>query len=246
MASSADVSSVSSRRARPVVGHAARRVGTSQATNPMSSRPARLVSVSQAPNRAAQAPRKVPVSQAARKGAVSQAASVNAPSSRTTRRSAASQAANVFTVVSRATGRNFASQALQADAIPASQAAKVVMESVPKPTFRTFRSVATQTATIRGLSRLPWAEESPGIRNSNLLSTDSTDHYSLDTSFRCSSIIYCPICMTSSAQETITIFATKCGHVFCSDCLKNTVARLSKCPICQRNIRCSDFIQLFV
>ncbi|KAJ2952579.1 hypothetical protein O0L34_g6902 [Tuta absoluta] len=46
--------------------------------------------------------------------------------------------------------------------------------------------------------------------------------------------IKCPICFENINKERIS--STKCGHVFCTECLIRALKRKPNCPICQRTL----------
>ncbi|KAI5638507.1 zinc finger, c3HC4 type (RING finger) domain-containing protein [Phthorimaea operculella] len=47
--------------------------------------------------------------------------------------------------------------------------------------------------------------------------------------------IKCPICFENINKDQIS--STRCGHVFCTDCIKRALKRTPKCPICLRWLR---------
>lgn len=44
--------------------------------------------------------------------------------------------------------------------------------------------------------------------------------------------ITCPICLDSSMKKKLV--STKCGHIYCEDCLKLALQSLKKCPVCRK------------
>ncbi len=54
----------------------------------------------------------------------------------------------------------------------------------------------------------------------------------------------CPICLNNARLPV----ATKCGHVFCWECIKNwvNVRRKMECPICKNGINLNEVIKLYV
>ncbi|KAH9680714.1 hypothetical protein WN943_029673 [Citrus x changshan-huyou] len=42
----------------------------------------------------------------------------------------------------------------------------------------------------------------------------------------------CPICMGPLSEAT----STKCGHIFCKDCIKGAIAAQGKCPNCRQKV----------
>ncbi|XP_055304844.1 uncharacterized protein LOC129569731 [Sitodiplosis mosellana] len=54
----------------------------------------------------------------------------------------------------------------------------------------------------------------------------------------------CPICYESvSDRDPVT---TKCGHLFCSACIKQTIKKLKKCPICNVSAKSADLRRIYL
>ena len=53
----------------------------------------------------------------------------------------------------------------------------------------------------------------------------------------------CPICISNA----ILPVATKCGHIFCKECIKNWINIKGKleCPVCKNGIKLNEMIELF-
>ena len=53
----------------------------------------------------------------------------------------------------------------------------------------------------------------------------------------------CPICMGNAHLPVVT----KCGHIFCWDCIKHwvEVKGKSECPLCKNGIRLNEVIKLY-
>ncbi|XP_011291118.2 uncharacterized protein LOC101889746 [Musca domestica] len=54
----------------------------------------------------------------------------------------------------------------------------------------------------------------------------------------------CPVCMESCLKRRPT--STKCGHVFCEECIKMSIRLTHKCPMCKTRINCSQLIRIYV
>ncbi|XP_010552044.1 PREDICTED: LON peptidase N-terminal domain and RING finger protein 3-like [Tarenaya hassleriana] len=52
----------------------------------------------------------------------------------------------------------------------------------------------------------------------------------------------CPICMCPFTQET----STKCGHIFCKECIKMAISSQGKCPTCRKKVTARDLIRVFL
>ncbi|XP_064424485.1 RING finger protein 4 [Latimeria chalumnae] len=61
--------------------------------------------------------------------------------------------------------------------------------------------------------------------------------------------ISCPICMDGYAeivQSGRLIVSTKCGHVFCSQCLRDTLKNASSCPTCRKKLNHKQYHPLYI
>jgi hypothetical protein len=58
--------------------------------------------------------------------------------------------------------------------------------------------------------------------------------------------VYCPICLLDIKREKCRIIATACGHIFCNVCLHEAHALKKVCPLCQRAIDSSEFLEIFL
>ncbi|KAI5601154.1 hypothetical protein POPTR_001G082200v4 [Populus trichocarpa] len=52
----------------------------------------------------------------------------------------------------------------------------------------------------------------------------------------------CPICMDELQEAT----STKCGHVFCKNCIKKALAVQKKCPTCRMKCRAKSIYRIFL
>lgn len=52
----------------------------------------------------------------------------------------------------------------------------------------------------------------------------------------------CPICMGLLTEET----STKCGHIFCKECISSTIAAHKKCPTCRRKLKAKDTFRIYL
>ncbi|KAL5542680.1 hypothetical protein UlMin_010390 [Ulmus minor] len=52
----------------------------------------------------------------------------------------------------------------------------------------------------------------------------------------------CGICIDKLVEET----STKCGHIFCKNCIEVAIAKLRKCPTCRRKLRKQDTIRVYL
>ncbi|KAM1049786.1 hypothetical protein ACFX11_031853 [Malus domestica] len=52
----------------------------------------------------------------------------------------------------------------------------------------------------------------------------------------------CAICMGQLIEET----STKCGHIFCKECIDTAIATQHKCPTCRHKLRKRDTIRVYL
>ncbi|MCL7024949.1 hypothetical protein MKW94_010336 [Papaver nudicaule] len=52
----------------------------------------------------------------------------------------------------------------------------------------------------------------------------------------------CPVCMSSLVEAT----STKCGHIFCKQCIKSALSAQSKCPTCRKKLSMKDTIRIYL
>ncbi|KAM7271100.1 hypothetical protein ACFE04_030314 [Oxalis oulophora] len=52
----------------------------------------------------------------------------------------------------------------------------------------------------------------------------------------------CPICMGPLKEE----MSTRCGHIFCKDCIKKAIGVQAKCPTCRKRVIVKELIRVFL
>ncbi|KAK1353054.1 E3 ubiquitin-protein ligase RNF4 [Heracleum sosnowskyi] len=55
-------------------------------------------------------------------------------------------------------------------------------------------------------------------------------------------VFTCPICMSSIVEE----MTTKCGHIFCKNCIKAALAVRNQCPTCRKKISMKDTHRVYL
>ncbi|XP_029448060.1 E3 ubiquitin-protein ligase RNF4 isoform X2 [Rhinatrema bivittatum] len=68
-------------------------------------------------------------------------------------------------------------------------------------------------------------------------------------SSRSSGTVSCPICMdgyTEIVQSGRLIVSTKCGHVFCSQCLRDALRNVSSCPTCRKKLNHKQYHPIYI
>lgn len=61
--------------------------------------------------------------------------------------------------------------------------------------------------------------------------------------------ISCPICMDTKQTFTDsgrTLVATKCGHIFCDSCIKQSISLLHKCPTCSKRLTLKQYHRIYI
>ncbi|KAM4807626.1 E3 ubiquitin-protein ligase RNF4 [Rhinophrynus dorsalis] len=74
----------------------------------------------------------------------------------------------------------------------------------------------------------------------------SSDHNSSRLS---SGRVSCPICMdgySEIVQSGRLIVSTKCGHVFCSQCLRDALKNATSCPTCRKKLTHKQYHPIYI
>ncbi|XP_018418780.1 PREDICTED: E3 ubiquitin-protein ligase RNF4 [Nanorana parkeri] len=61
--------------------------------------------------------------------------------------------------------------------------------------------------------------------------------------------IICPICMDSYSeivQNGRLIVSTKCGHIFCSQCLRDALKNATSCPTCRKKLTHKQYHPIYI
>ncbi|XP_048363185.1 E3 ubiquitin-protein ligase RNF4 [Sphaerodactylus townsendi] len=69
------------------------------------------------------------------------------------------------------------------------------------------------------------------------------------TGSRRSGTVSCPICMdiySEIVQSGRLIVSTKCGHVFCSECLRDALRNANSCPTCRKKLGCKQYHPIYI
>ncbi|XP_075565011.1 E3 ubiquitin-protein ligase RNF4 isoform X2 [Pelecanus crispus] len=64
-----------------------------------------------------------------------------------------------------------------------------------------------------------------------------------------SGTISCPICMdgySEIVQSGRLIVSTKCGHVFCSQCLRDSLRNANSCPTCRKKLTHRQYHPIYI
>ncbi|XP_066481116.1 E3 ubiquitin-protein ligase RNF4 [Tiliqua scincoides] len=68
-------------------------------------------------------------------------------------------------------------------------------------------------------------------------------------SSRRSGTVSCPICMdgySEIVQSGRLIVSTKCGHVFCSQCLRDSLRNVNSCPTCRKKLGYKQYHPIYI
>ncbi|XP_073504722.1 E3 ubiquitin-protein ligase RNF4 [Phyllobates terribilis] len=86
--------------------------------------------------------------------------------------------------------------------------------------------------------------------NDILASTRSSNPQSTNhTSSRLSGSVTCPICMDGYSeiiQSGRLIVSTKCGHIFCSQCLRDALKSVATCPACRQKLTAKQYHPIYI
>jgi hypothetical protein len=62
-------------------------------------------------------------------------------------------------------------------------------------------------------------------------------------------LIKCPICLDTAStfeKRNSQVVVTTCGHVFCSDCIRRSIAEQRRCPTCRKKLTVRQFHPLYL
>ncbi|XP_037250736.1 E3 ubiquitin-protein ligase RNF4 [Falco biarmicus] len=77
----------------------------------------------------------------------------------------------------------------------------------------------------------------------------SSDEDELSNNDVPSGTVSCPICMdgySEIVQSGRLIVSTKCGHVFCSQCLRDSLRNASSCPTCRKKLTHRQYHPIYI
>ncbi|XP_075148724.1 degringolade isoform X2 [Haematobia irritans] len=92
----------------------------------------------------------------------------------------------------------------------------------------------------RRLSKSKSKEDLPNVAtNSPSPSKSQSENSSLDNT-----PFMCPVCMESCLKRRPT--TTKCGHIYCEECIRHAIRLTHKCPMCKTKLSSSSLIRIYV
>lgn len=88
-------------------------------------------------------------------------------------------------------------------------------------------------------------EDTPPVLNAAMMSSLHTNSSSRSTP----GTISCPICLDSYSEIIESgrlVVSTKCGHVFCSQCLRDALTSSHTCPTCRKRLTHRQYHPLYI
>ncbi|KAI5624807.1 E3 ubiquitin-protein ligase RNF4 [Silurus asotus] len=61
--------------------------------------------------------------------------------------------------------------------------------------------------------------------------------------------VSCPVCMdayTEIIESGRLMVSTKCGHLFCSQCIRDSLARAHNCPTCRKKLTYKQYHPIYI
>ncbi|XP_060783376.1 RING finger protein 4 [Neoarius graeffei] len=61
--------------------------------------------------------------------------------------------------------------------------------------------------------------------------------------------VSCPVCMDAYAEVIESgrlMVSTKCGHLFCSQCIRDSLARAHNCPTCRKKLNYKQYHPIYI
>lgn len=88
-------------------------------------------------------------------------------------------------------------------------------------------------------------EDAPPVLNAAIMSYVQTNSSSRSTP----GTISCPVCLDSYSEIVESgrlVVSTKCGHVFCSQCLRDALTSSHTCPTCRKRLTHRQYHPLYI
>lgn len=88
-------------------------------------------------------------------------------------------------------------------------------------------------------------EDTPPVHNAMIMSCLHSNSSSRSTP----GTISCPVCLDSYSEIVESgrlVVSTKCGHVFCSQCLRDSLTSSHTCPTCRKKLTHRQYHPLYV
>ncbi|XP_075961363.1 E3 ubiquitin-protein ligase RNF4 isoform X1 [Anarhichas minor] len=88
-------------------------------------------------------------------------------------------------------------------------------------------------------------EDTPPVLNAAIMSSVQTNSSSRSTP----GTISCPVCLdcySEIVESGRLVVSTKCGHVFCSQCLRDALTSSHTCPTCRKRLTHRQYHPLYI
>ncbi|XP_037635579.1 RING finger protein 4 [Sebastes umbrosus] len=88
-------------------------------------------------------------------------------------------------------------------------------------------------------------EDAPPVVNTAIMSSVQNPSFSRSTP----GTISCPVCLDSYSEIVESgrlVVSTKCGHVFCSQCLRDALTSSHTCPTCRKRLTHRQYHPLYI
>ncbi|KAL3864298.1 hypothetical protein ACJMK2_005991 [Sinanodonta woodiana] len=121
--------------------------------------------------------------------------------------------------------------------------ASVIMLS---PSTSEYSSRSHRRSSVRNTRLLPDLDDDlPPVP----FPVESSSQPVLDPTSPAGTKINCPVCMDDHKEIKLTgrqLYSTKCGHVFCGDCIIEAVHAIHSCPTCRQKLTRKQVHPLFI
>ncbi|CAK6980824.1 RING finger protein 4 [Scomber scombrus] len=124
----------------------------------------------------------------------------------------------------------------------------VLLVTAPPPPHTCLQSGPQNRRTATGESYVVSSDEdeaTPPTLNATTLSSIQANSATRLTS----GVISCPICMDSYSEIVESgrlVVSSKCGHVFCSQCLRDALKSSHTCPTCRKKLTSRQYHPLYI
>ncbi|KAJ6414950.1 hypothetical protein OIU84_003871 [Salix udensis] len=113
----------------------------------------------------------------------------------------------------------------------------------PDAAVRENINVANQAGSVPQLPGLPLTAPPPQLSGLPLTAPPPQfSGLSQIAPLAAASVFCCPICMDEMKEAT----STKCGHVFCKNCIEKALAVQKKCPTCRTKCIAKSIFRIFL
>ncbi|XP_067617616.1 probable serine/threonine-protein kinase nek3 [Eurosta solidaginis] len=153
---------------------------------------------------------------------------------------ATTAAARQRLVPSRRTLASFSSHSSSEPTQSSSTDARSSCSSVSTATSTTNVAVGSTTPSVGqyNLQKPSQTNNAPGAHFENMNNSGTTTNSSGRVPFMCA------VCMESCVNNQPT--STKCGHVYCSNCIRQAIRLTRKCPMCNTKVTANQLFRIYI